>query len=159
MPGGLGVSLHQLPQQRGALHLRDAKAGRFLTLRVVRGDGGGIDHERRAVDVFGLMPDGYGNAAFTHGLNVIAVVVVGPGNGKTAARQQSRKAGHGAAAYADHMHALAGKIIDMHPCAVCLLQLNSPSIIRKCTRGFNKNFKPCRSLAENGSGQPWRILI
>ena len=77
---GLVVALHQLPQQRRALHLRNAQPRGFLPLRVFGRDGRRKDDQVRAAYVFGPVADFYVDAALAHRAHVIAVIIIGAGN-------------------------------------------------------------------------------
>ena len=114
---GVRVALHQLAQQRGALHLRDAQARGFGALGVLRADGGGVDDQVRAVNVFGAVTDVHGDALVLEHLCRIGSGGVGAGDGDAGLLQHAGQAAHGAAADADHVRALAFVIPDMrHNC-------------------------------------------
>ena len=110
---GLLVALHQLAQEVRALHGRDAQAGALHALGVVLGDGGGVDHQIRAVDVLGLLAHHALNALLPQRSQQVAVGAVGAGDGVALFQQHFGKARHAGAADADHVDALAFIIADM----------------------------------------------
>lgn len=59
---GMAIALHELPQQRCALHLGDAQLLGAHAFGVVLRDGGGIDDEIRAIHIFRALADEHVNA-------------------------------------------------------------------------------------------------
>ena len=114
---GMVVALHQLAEQRRALHLRNAEPCGLGALGVVRADGGGIDDQVRAVHIFGMMADVHLDPLTFQHLCHIGSGAVGAGDGDPGLLQHPGQTAHGAAADADHVRPLALKIPDMrHNC-------------------------------------------
>ena len=61
---GVAIALHQLTQQRCALHLGNAQLGSVGAFGVIRRDGGRVDDDIRAVYVFGTLTDENVNSGF-----------------------------------------------------------------------------------------------
>ena len=114
---GVVVALHQLAQQCGALHLRNAQSRSLGALGVFCADGGGVDDKIRAVDVLSLVTDVNLDALIVQRTGHIGACGVGAGNGQSGLFEHAGKAAHGAAADADHMRPLALEILNMrHNC-------------------------------------------
>ena len=103
--------------ERGTLHLRDAQARGLGALGVLRADGGGVDDQVRAVNVFGAVADVHGDALILEHLRRIGSGGIGAGDDDAGLFEHAGQAAHGAAADADHVRALAFVIPDMrHNC-------------------------------------------
>ena len=111
--------LHQLAQQRGPLDGRQAQALQLHALGVVGQNGHGIDHQVRAVHVFGAVADGDGNVQVVPQMpGRIGFQIVRPGNDVALFLEHLRQPAHAGPADADHVDALALIVPDMrygHP--------------------------------------------
>ena len=92
--GGGRLALHQLTQQRGALHLRNAQTGGLSALRVLCADGGGIDDKIRTMDVLGVVTDVYLNALIVQRTGHIGACGVGAGDGQPGLFEHAGVAAH-----------------------------------------------------------------
>ena len=61
---GVAIALHQLTQQRCALHLGNAQLGGAGAFGVIRRDGGRVDDDIRAVHILGTLTDENVNSGF-----------------------------------------------------------------------------------------------
>ena len=98
---------HQPPQQHRALNLRNAQPLRLGALGVAFRNGGRIDHQIRAVDVFGAVADVNLYAQLFERFGLVGGVAVGAGHGTALLQHEPRQPAHGAAADSDKMQMLS----------------------------------------------------
>ena len=110
---GVAVALHQLPEQRGALHLGDAQFLGAHAFGVVFGDGGGIDDDVRAVHILRALADEHVNARLLQRVGHIGAGGIRTRDAHAELDQHAGQAAHRAAADADHVRAFARIIFDM----------------------------------------------
>ena len=115
----LPVALHQLAQERCPLHGRDAQPLRLYPLGVVGGDGGGVHHQIRPMDVLRPMAHEHLRALVAHVTQQIPFRPVRAGHPVALVNEHLRQPRHAGAADADHMDSLACIVTDvgcLHPC-------------------------------------------
>ena len=110
---GVAIALHELPQQRGALHLRNPQFLGAHALGVALRDGGGIDDDIRAVHVLCALADEDMNARLLERVGRIGTGGIGTRHAHAELDQHSGQTAHRAAADADQVRAPARIILDM----------------------------------------------
>ena len=110
---GVAIALHELPQQRGALHLRNPQFLGAHALGVALRDGGGIDDDIRAVHVLCALADEDMDARLLERVGRIGTGGIGTRHAHTELDQHSGQTAHRAAADADQVRAPARIILDM----------------------------------------------
>ena len=102
-----GVTGHQLADEVATLHLGNAQPRGLGALRVVLGDGGGVDHDVRAPHVFRGVADEDPYALLLQMLGLVGGGAVGAGDLVAQLLQIPRQSRHRRPADADEMGATA----------------------------------------------------
>ena len=145
---GEAVAGHQIADQVAALDLGNVKPGGLGALRVVRGDGGGVDHDVRAVDVLCGVADVDCDALLLEMVRLVGFRAVGARDLVAQLLQIARQARHGRSADADEVGVPALIVKDVRGHGNASVEQDIlPSII-------NQNAPSCKRIRmPNGEGR------